>query len=195
MRSIRRVRLLAIAVLIVGCTAAPVATTEPATTQPSTEPSQAPPTLDPSLSDAGVIGRVTISEDARANRDGAHQIVGLAADGSSCSVSLEADEYTAVAWYDEAPNEMIHQMAVTVAASDIPEADGGVTSDITHGRVYIDFVSASGFGTAYSGDATEANEGSVTVSVMRVGEGLLFDYQGVTWDDVGFSGQLVCGEG
>jgi hypothetical protein len=211
MSALRHVRLLAIGLVLAACTNGAPATTAPTGAPATTAPTEVPPTaapatfapttapsasLDPSLSDAGVVGRVTISNDTRSGRDGTHDIVGVAADGSDCSLSWEGDEYTAVAWYDDAPDGMIHQMAVTIAADEVPDVDGESTMDITDGRVYIDFVSESGFGTAYSGDSTEEGEGSVTIDVTRVGEGLVFDFHdGVTWDEVRFAGQMACAAG
>ena len=47
---------------------------------------------------------------------------------------------------------MLHQMSVTVPTDDMPANDGEQRNGITNGRVYADFVSESGFGTAYSAD-------------------------------------------
>jgi hypothetical protein len=177
-------------------------TTAPETSEPATEaPTDAASTastlapgssLDPSVSDAGVVGRVTISNDSRGERDGTHDIIGLADDGSDCSYSFEGDTFTAVAWYDDAPNGLIHQMAVSVNADDMPAADGDTTSGITDGSAYIDFVSESGFGTAYYGAASRENGGSSTIDATWRGETLVFSYVGKTWDDVDFSGQMIC---
>src|SRR5688572_24196026 len=95
-------------------TAAPVtaapATPAPPTPAPATDApaTDAPPTpsegLDPSLSDAGVVGRITINGEERdpgRPRNGTHDIIGTAADGSRCGPSEIDDGYTAVAWHYE----------------------------------------------------------------------------------------------
>jgi hypothetical protein len=132
---------------------------------------------------------VTITNDTRGGRDGTHDIIAVDADGSDCSQGF-SDDFTVVAWYDDAPNGMIHQMAVSVPGDTIPDGDG-TTADID-GRVYVDFVSESGFGTAYSGDASEEDEGSATIDVTRAADTLTFDFEAVTWDDIPFSGQMIC---
>ena len=206
---------LALALLVAACgtgspTTAPTgattlapstAPTDAATDAPSDAPTDAPSataggSLDPSQSDAGIVGQFTITNDTRGGRDGTHTIVAVAADGSSCSANFDGETYTAVAWYDDAPDGMIHQMAVRVGVDDIPEEDGESTTDITDGRVYADFISEGSFGgTAYGGDVADDPRTSVTIDVTRVGDGLVFDFDGSTWDAVGFSGQLVCAEG
>lgn len=187
-----------------SASAAPTATASFApSVAPSESPSDAPSvaptggagaTLDPSQSDAGVVGEITITNDERAGRDGTHLIVGLDADGSSCSANFDGETYTAVAWYDEAPNGLLHQMAVVVGIDDIPTAEGETTADID-GRVYADFVSESGFGTAYVGDASDDPTTSATIDVTRVGEGLVFNFEVSTWDAIQVTGQMVCAEG
>jgi hypothetical protein len=172
------------------------------TIAPTAEPTAAPTTpaeptpttaasLDPTQSDAGIAATVTITSDSRGGRDGTHEIYGVAADGSECNGSFEEPEFIVVAWYDDAPDGMIHRFGITVAADDIPEADG-TTADITDGSVSFDFVSASGFGTTYTGAATRDNEGSSTIAVTRSGPALTFDFEGVTYDNVSFAGQFVC---
>ena len=84
-------------------------------------------------------------------------------------------------------------MFVVVSPDDIPAADGS-TTDITDGRAGADFNSETGFGTLYYGDATEESEGNATIDVTRIGDLLIFDYAGVTWDDISFSGQMICAE-
>jgi len=176
-------------------------TSAPATDQPTDQPTAeltAAPSggLDPSLSDEGVVGRITITGDARRDesRDGTYEIIGGTADGfdSSCGYSLD-DEFTAVAWDDDAPEGQIRQMAVTVAAANIPEGDETI-SGIEDGRVYTEFMSENFFGTAYSADAADDDRTSVTVDVTRIGDGLVFDYTGLTWDQVEFTGQMACAE-
>ena len=179
-------------------TAAPttLATTAPSSTAPSAAPSSAPSeapggSFDPSQSDAGVAAIVTISNDARGDRDGTHVIYGLDADGSECSGAFEEPSYTVVAWVDDAPEGQIHRFGITVAAEDVPTADGS-TTDITDGGVSFDFVSASGFGTQYTGNSTMENEGSSTIDVTRAGATLTFAFTGTTYDGVNFEGQFVC---
>lgn len=179
--------------------APPAATTALATPVESPAESQAPATtpvpgssLDPSLSDAGVVGRVTLANDTRNGWTGTHEIIGLASDGSDCSYSTDGDEFTALAWHNSAPDGMIHQMAVTVPTDEMPSNDGEQRAGIADGRVYVDFVSASGFGTAYSGDATTEGAGSVTLAVSQSGSTLTFTFTGATWDAIDFSGQMIC---
>ena len=178
-------------------------TSGPATEQPSagaTAESTAAATagtgvLDPSQSDANVVGRVKITNDERGHRDGTYDIVGVKDDGfiSGCSYSFEGDEFTAVAFYDAAPEGQIHQMAVVVSSDNIPDGDDTVTG-IEDGRAYIDFVSESGFGTAYVGEPENDDRTSVSIDVTRSGDLLTFDYDGLTWDQIPFTGQMVCGE-
>jgi len=128
-----------------------------------------------------------------ADHTGTSEILGRAADGSDCSYSFSGDTFTAVAWYDEAPDGMLHQMAVSVSSDDMPSNDGEQRAGITNGRVYADFVSESGFGTAYSGDSTEeSNGGSSTIDAARTADTLVFTFTGTTWDDIDFSGQMIC---
>jgi hypothetical protein len=155
--------------------------------------------LDPSLSDAGVAGRFTIAADTRPDRigtddhSGTSEILGVEADGSDCSFSFSGDEFTAVAWYDDAPNGMLHQLAVSVSTDFIPANDGEQRAGISDGRVYADFSSESGFGTVYSGDSTEESDGGTsTIDVERTGDTLVFTFTGTTWDDIDFSGQMAC---
>jgi len=148
--------------------------------------------LDPSKSDAGVAGRLTLVADTRDSRSGTHEILGVAADGSNCSYSLDGNSFTAVAWYDAAPNGMLHQMSVTVPADEMPANSGEQRSGISNGRAFADFASDTGFGTAYSGDASEDNGGSVTINVVRNGDELTFSFAGLTWDTIEFSGQMIC---
>jgi hypothetical protein len=155
--------------------------------------------LDPSLSDAGVVGRLTIAHDTRPDRigtddhTGTSEILGRSADGSDCSFSLGGDDFTAVASYDDAPNGMLHQMAVSVSTDFVPANDGEQRAGVSDGRVYADFSSESGFGTAYSGDSTEeTNGGTSTIDIERTGDTLVFTFTGTTWDEIDFSGQMMC---
>lgn len=209
---LRRAGLLVSAVLFVACGGsgttsappAPIVTASPAgSAAPSTPPSNAPATnapttgpdgsLDPSLSDAGIVARVTISNDTRGGRDGTHDIIGLAEDGSECSGAFEEPEYIVVAWFDDAPNGQIHRFGITVAATDVPAADGS-TTDVENGGVSFAFASESGLGTQYTGNATRENEGSVTIDVTRAGTSLAFDFEGVTSAGVNFVGQMICAD-
>ena len=203
-----------------GATVAPLPPTDvpvteaPATDAPATDipPTDEPPTeapvtgapatvapgstLDPSLSDAGVVGRMTLSGDQRfEGRDGTYDILGVDADGSYCSVGFDGEEYTAVAYHYAAPEGQIRHMFVVVPSSTIPAGDGESVQGIPDGRAGADFASESGFGTLYYGDATEPDEGTSTINVTRVGEGLVFEFEGVTWDNVAFSGEMRCAEG
>lgn len=180
----------------------PIATVVPSTETPSAAPGTATPStapstepgasLDPSLSDAGIVARVTLTNDTRGGRDGTHDIIGLGSDGSSCSFTFEGDEFIAVAWYTAAPNGQIHSFGITVAAADVPAEDGS-TTDIADGGVSFDFKSSSGFGTSYTG-ATRDNESSATIDVTRAGTSLTFDFDGVTYDGVNFAGQMICAD-
>lgn len=185
-------------------TAAPTAPpTSPPTNPPPTasaEPTDgtAPPLpspLTPSRSDAGIAARVTIANDSRLEtHDGTYEIYGVAADGSSCSASFDGTEFTAVAQDEAAPDGAIIRFSVTVRSADIPVA-GGTKADIRDGRVSFDFASESGIGTTYTGDSTADNDGSSTIAVTGGGAWLTFDFEGVTYDDVSFAGQLICVQG
>ena len=175
-------------------TPATAPTGEPATLVPTSAQSQAPTaSLDPALSDAGIVARVTLSNDSGGGRDGTHDIYGVADDGSECSGSFESPEYIVVAWHDDAPNGQIHRFGITVAADDVPTSDGSTTG-IVDGGVSFSFASESGLGTQYTGNATRENEGSVTIDVTRSGDSLTFDFAGVTSNAVNFAGQLICAE-
>ncbi len=176
-------------------TAPPSAPTTAATSSssPAPVPTLVPgSSLDPSLSDAGVVGRIIITNDTRNGLNGVHDIAGVADDSSSCGYSLDGKEFTAVAWYDEAPNSMLHQMSVTVSTDFVPANDGEQRMGITDGSVYADFVTESGFGTAYAG-AQEAGDGSSsTIDAALVGDTLVFTFSGTTWDGIAISGQMAC---
>ena len=148
--------------------------------------------LDPSQSDAGIVGTVTITNDTRGHRDGTHTIAGVEADSSDCSYSFEGDTYNAVAWYDAAPDGQLFRFGVTISADQVPDADGQQT--LEDGRVSFEFVSASGFGTQYSGDASSDSDGKSTVNVTRAGNSLTFEFTGTTWDNVNFAGSLTCAD-
>jgi hypothetical protein len=199
---------LCLVLFVAACNAAPPATTSPtatptpfaatpspttaptATATPTSQPSQASASFDPTKSDAGVSAVVTISNVTRGDRNGTFTIYGVAADGSDCSYSFDGTEYGAVAWFDAAPNGQIHHFSVTIPASDVPAAAGSKTG--ISGRVSLDFVSPSGFGTTYSGDASETNSGQSTINVTRTSNSLTFDFTGTTWDNVKFAGTMVC---
>lgn len=201
MRFIGQASVLLLVLVAAGCgggqpTPPPATTAAPSAT-PSAPPSASPSSaasLDPSLSDAGVVGRVTITNDTRAGRDGTHDIVGVAADGSSCGISFDGDYLVAVAWYDDAPEGQLRQMGVSVRIDDVPTDDGAVSSGITDGNVAADFASANGIGTQYSANNVSDERTSSTIDVTRRGAGLVFDYVGTTWDAIPFSGQLVCAD-
>jgi len=172
-------------------------TAAPSSEAPSEEPSSRPATvepgssLDPSLSDAGVVGRLTIVNDIRGDRSGTYDIIGLGEDGSDCSFSFEGDEFTALAWYDAAPEGMLHQMALTIPTDTVPVNDGEQRAAIPDGRFYADFVSESGFGTAYSG-APEQDDGTLKVDAVRRASTLTLSFSGTTWDAIEFEGQMIC---
>ncbi len=176
-------------------TSAP-ATSAPATSAPSTDaPATADPaaSLDPSQSDAGVAARVTITNDGRNGFDGTHDIYGVADEGSECDGAFEEPDFTVVAWNSDAPDGTIHRFGISVGADDVPATDG-TTSDITDGGVSFDFATESGIGTTYTGASTRENEGSSNVDVTRSGSTLTFDFEGLTYDGVTFSGQFVCAD-
>jgi hypothetical protein len=200
MSSLYRLCALLVAALVIGCTGAQPSSSPPASPPPSaaSTPSAAPSssanpsgTLDPSLSDAGIVGRATLTNDTRAGRNGTYDIIGVDAD-SSCGISFEGDEVIAVAARYDAPEGQLRQMGVSVPRADVPSEDGQITSGITDGGASFDFVSQSGIGTQYSGNAADDDRTSATIAVTRHGAGLTFDFSGSTWDSISFSGQLVC---
>jgi hypothetical protein len=145
------------------------------------------------LSDAGIGAIVTISNDSSGGRDGTHVIYGVDADGSECDGSFEEPDFIVVAWADEAPIGQMHRFGISVMAEDVPEADG-TTADIEDGGVSFDFVSESGIGTQYTGNATRENEGSSTIDITREGSTLTFDFVGETFAGVDFEGQFICAD-
>jgi len=170
-----------------------------ATALPSAGASTAPVTtpvpgssLDPSLSDAGVVGRLVIPDDTRNDFTGTHDIVGLEADSSDCSYSLDGTEFTAVAWFDAAPDGMLHQMAVSVPADTVPANDGEQRAQINNGSVYADFATESGFGSAYSGATSKGDGSSSSIDIVLNGDTMVFSFTGTTWDKIDFSGQMIC---
>jgi hypothetical protein len=198
-----------------AATAAPTATAVPSATaavtpapssEASVEPSQAPVTtpvpgssLDVTQSDAGVVGRLTIEDDTRPDRigtddhTGTSEIIGLAADGSDCDFSFSGDQFSAVAYYSDAPIGMLRQMSVYLPTDEMPANDGEQRAGIVDGGVYADFNSESGFGTTYSGDATQENDpGSSTIDIAVDGDSVVFTFTGATWDEIAFSGQMIC---
>jgi hypothetical protein len=146
--------------------------------------------LDTALSDAGVVGQATLPDDTRGGRTGTHVIVGQRAAGSGCTYSFDGTEFTAVAWVDDAAEGELARLSVTVPTDDVPRQDG--RTEGIDGRVSFDFASESGFGALYTGDSSSANEGRSSIDANRLGVLLSFDFEGVTWDDVAFSGQLLC---
>lgn len=180
--------------LLAGCASLPPAATDGPTLGPTIAPTAGQPmpipTLDPDLSDAGVAALVTLPDDTHGGRTGTHVIVGARAAGSSCSTSLDGEEFTAVAWVDDAANGQLARLSVTVPASDVP-AEDGATTDID-ARVSFDFMSESGIGTLYTGDSSEEDAGHSTIDVIRAGDLLTFLFEGETWADVAFLGQALC---
>lgn len=172
-------------------TGQPTATPQPGgTSQPTAQPSAAP-SLDPALSDAGVVAQATLPNDTRGNRTGTHVIIGQAAAGSQCGSAFDED-FLVVAWVDGAAVGELHRLSVSVTRDQVPQ-DAGVIEDID-GRVSFDFISESGFGTLYTGDSSQADEGSSSIDIARAGDMLILSFEGVTWDDVAFSGQAICVE-
>jgi hypothetical protein len=149
-------------------------------------------TLDPSMSDSGVVGRLIIPNDTRNDFTGTHDIYGLEADGSNCSFSLDGNEFTAVAWYDDAPDGMLHQMAVSVPADTAPANDGEQRAAISNGSVYADFATETGFGSAYSGAISKEDGSSSSIDIALNGGTMVFTFTGTTWDDIAFEGQMMC---
>ena len=173
-------------------TASPTAApTTPPTAEPSPEPSSGTGGLDPSLSDAGIVARVTLTGDSRGfERDGTYEIIAVAAD-ASCSFTFDGDECQAVAYDLSTEIDQVQRLSVTVPAEAIPESDGDTTG--VDGRVSFDFNAESIFGMTYTGDASQDEEGSSTIEINRVGETIDFTFDSTTWDDATFTGQLVCG--
>lgn len=173
-------------------TAAPTA---PPTASPTADPSPAPTAdagaLDPSLSDAGIVARVTLSGDSRGfDRDGTYDVIAVSDDGSYCSFTFDGEEYQAIAYDLGTDPEQVQRLSVTIPWDAIPEADGETTG--VDGRVSFDFNAESFFGMTYTGDASHEDEGSSTIDVNRAGQTLAFAFDATTWDDATFSGQAVC---
>jgi hypothetical protein len=150
------------------------------------------PGLDPSQSDAGVVGRAMVSGDERAGRDGTYPIVGVAADGSGCETSFEGDEFSAAAIDESAANGQLRQMFVVIRSDDLPATDGETVDGLEDGRAGFDFASESGFGTLYVGEPLDDERTSVSISVTRTAETLVFDFEATTWDGIEISGQMIC---
>jgi len=161
------------------------------TAEPSPEPTGDGGNLDPSLSDAGIVARVTLSDDSRGfERDGTYDIIAVSEDGSYCSFTFDGEDYQAVAYDLSTEVEQVQRISVTIPWDSIPEGDGD-TRDVD-GRVSFDFDSESFVGMTHTGDASQENEGASTIDVDRVGEKLTFTFDSTTWDDATFDGQLVC---
>jgi hypothetical protein len=168
-------------------------TTPAATSVPSAAatPSVAPEaSLDPTQSDAGIVARVTLSNDTFGERDGTYDVIGVKADASFCPYTVGDEEFTAVAYHDDAAVGEIFQFGVTVLTSQVPVTDG-VTSDID-GRISFDFHSESGIGTLYIGDAPD--DGHATITATRAGTTLTFDFVGATKAGAQFTGQMICAD-
>ena len=190
----------AAAVLATACSTVGNPTAAP-TTNPSTAPTSAPsavPTaaasLDPGAIDAGVVGRAVVSGDSRADRDGTYDIVGVAADGSSCEMSFEGDEFVAAALDESAANGQVRQMFVAVRADELPTSDGQTIDGLEDGRAGFDFASESGIGTLYVGEPLSDERTSVSIAVTQAGSDLIFEFTATTWDGVAVSGQMVCAD-
>jgi hypothetical protein len=157
-------------------------------------------TLDPSVSDAGVVGRVTIADDTRAatngttDRTGTHDIVGVKADGSFGSFcEFDGDTFTASANFDAAAQGQIGEMLISIPADEMPANDGETRSGIVDGRVSVYFVDENPLGTSYSADeGATSNPGTDTINASQVGDMIIFDFTATTWDNVAFSGEMRC---
>lgn len=143
---------------------------------------------DPALSDAGVVGCVTLSNDLAGSRDGTYDIIGVAADASSCSVSFDGSEFTAVAQNQSVPTGKVSRLSVTVPTGSMQQVEGG-SADIS-GRVSFDFAGAF-LGSTYTGDASQ-DDGQSTIAIEWAAGRLTFDFTGVTAADAVFSGKVVC---
>lgn len=169
----------AVSVSVIVSACAPRASTPPATTCNL---------LDPALSDVGVVGCVTLANDLAGSRDGTYDIIGVAADASSCSVSFDGSEFTAVAQNQSVPAGAVSRLSVTVPTSSMQQVEGGA-ADIS-GRVRFDFAGADP-GSTYTGDASQ-DDGQSTIAIEWTAGRLTFDFTGVTAADAVFSGKVVC---
>jgi hypothetical protein len=172
-------------------TAPPTAPTSTPTVEPSPEPTNGTGDLNPSLSDAGIVARVTLSGDSRGfDRDGTYDVIAVSDDGPYCSFTFDGDEYQAIAYDLSTDLEQVQRLSVTIPWDAIPESDGDTLG--VEGRVSFDFNAESIFGMTYTGDASHEDEGSSTIDVDRAGQMVTFSFDSTTWDDATFSGQLVC---
>lgn len=135
-----------------------------------------------------------MSGDQRADRDGTYDIVGTAADGSSCETSFEGDEFVAAASNESAADGQIHQMFVAVRADELPAGDGATTDGLEDGRAGFDFVSDNFVGTLYVGEPLDDERTTVSIDVTQSGSDLIFDFTGTTWDGVSIAGQMICAD-
>ena len=193
MSVLRFVCLLAAAALFAACGGATPSAAP--STAPTIAPTGAPtvaPSLDPSQSDAGVVGRATVSGDDRGERDGTYEIVGVQADGSSCATSFEGDEFVAAALDESAVDGEVRQMFVAIRSAELPAADGETTDAIEDGRAGFDFKSDSFIGTLYVGEPLEDERTTVSIDVTQSGSDLIFDFSATTWDGIALSGQMIC---
>lgn len=183
-----------VAVALLACTggATPSPSEQPSS-QPSSLPS-APASLDPGQSDAGVVGRATVSGDGRADRDGTYDIAGSSADGSVCEQSFSGDEFLANATDESAVNGQLRAMFVSVPVDALPGGDGESSSDITTGRAGFDFKSDEFAGTLYVGEPQDDERTTVSIDVTQTGTDIVFDFSATTWDGVMLTGQLVCAD-
>lgn len=169
------IQAVAVSVILGACTTR--SATPPATTC----------NLEPALSDAGVVGCVTLADDLVGGRDGGYDIVGVAADASSCSFSSDGSEFTAVAQNQSVPTGKVSRLSVTVPAGSMQQAAG--SADIA-GRVSFDFAGAV-LGSTYTGDASQ-DDGHSTIAIAWAAGRLTFDFTGVTAANAVFSGKVVC---
>jgi tetratricopeptide (TPR) repeat protein len=180
------IQAVAVSLIVGACT--PQSATPPATGPGGTN---SPPTtcnLDPALSDAGVVGCVTLANDLAGSRDGTYDIIGVAADASSCSVSFDGSEFTAVARNQSVPTGKVSRLSVTVPTGSMQQVEGG-SGDIS-GRVSFDFDGAFP-GSTYTGDASQ-DDGQSTIAIEWAAGRLTFDFTGVTAANGVFSGKVVC---
>lgn len=166
----------AVALSLLVCACATGSATPPATTC----------NLDPASSDAGVVGCVTLANDLAGSRDGTYGIIGVAADASSCRVSLDGSEFTAVALNHSAPT--VTRLSVTVPIGSLQQVEGGAAG--ISGRVSFEFAGAFPDST-YTGDAGQDDGQSIIAIEWGAGR-LTFDFTGVTAADAVFAGKVVC---
>lgn len=179
-----------------GATSAPSSVPS---TLPSTAPTSAPTdaatpgaSLDPSQSDAGVVGMATVDGDQRADRDGTYGIVGVDADGSSCETNFEGDQFLVSAADESAPNGQIRSIFVNVPVDAVPDTDGASSAPIRDQRAGFDFASDQFAGTLYVGEPADDARTTMSITVSRADDNLVFAFAGTTWDGVAITGTMAC---